>query len=110
MLVSGGEKSATRKSTNDPVVEPARSVSNPAVPLIEPQSPDQPENTVISHRKKAEAAQPRANVSKPSKTLELSQEIGCLTDNPKMKGKDPYNRYEKYKFATKDSSLLTLSS
>ena len=38
--------------------------------------------------------------SKPSKTLEESQKIKCLLDNPKTRGMKPYNRYEKYKFAT----------
>ena len=42
----------------------------------------------------------RAGASKPSKILEQYQKIECLADNPKMKGKDPYNRYERYKSAT----------
>ena len=32
--------------------------------------------------------------------LEESQKIKCLLDNPKTRGMKPYNRYEKYKFAT----------
>jgi|MDTE01.1.fsa_nt_gb hypothetical protein len=47
------------------------------------------------------AKEPKVKASsKPSKTLEESQKIKCLLDNPKTRGMKPYNRYEKYKFAT----------
>merc|ERR1711927_130123 len=36
----------------------------------------------------------------PSKTLEKSQKIRCVQDNPKQKGTACRDRYEKYKSAT----------
>ena len=68
MLVSGGEKSAARKSTSHSIAEPARSVSNPAVPLIRPQSPDQPAQADRSEHKKTEAKEPKVKASSKANT------------------------------------------
>ena len=69
--------------------------------MIRPQSPDQPAQADKSERKKIKAKEPKVKASsKSSKTLEESQKIKCLLDNPKTRGMKPYERYEKYKFAT----------
>ena len=65
--------------------------------------PDRTASAVKSHWEAMNGQRPRKKArtdEPPSKTLEKSQKIRCLQDNPKQKGTACRDRYEKYKSAT----------
>ena len=65
--------------------------------------PDRTASAVEHHwkdRNKKAQRHAMAAPAPPSKTLEKSQKIRCLQDNPKQKGTACRDRYEKYKSAT----------